>query len=276
MSWVHEMLARLPFDWAGYEFMRNAFLAVVLASPLFGLLGTAVVNNRMAFFSEALGHASLTGVGLGVILGLANPLPALAAFTLLLGWSMVALRRFSRAPQDTVISLSMSFSIALGVVVLSRGGGFARYTNFLIGDPLSVNTADIPLLALATAVLGGSMLLIYNRLLLCGLHASLAASRGVAVGRVQVVFVTALVLAVVLHLSWIGLLLINSLLVLPAAAARNLASSARQYVAWATAIALGSGVAGLLLAFYLETAASATIALLAVGIFLASLAFRRR
>ena len=103
-----DLLANLPFEWARYEFMRNALLAVVLASPLFALMGTLVVNNRMAFFSDAIGHASLTGIGLGVLLGLADPLFALIGFALLLGIGILALHRTTRASMDTVISLSLS------------------------------------------------------------------------------------------------------------------------------------------------------------------------
>ena len=93
----------------GYRFEPDM---VILVSPLFALMGTLVVNNRMAFFSDAIGHASLTGIGLGVLLGLADPLFALVGFALLLGIGILAIYRLTRASMDTVISLSMSFSIA--------------------------------------------------------------------------------------------------------------------------------------------------------------------
>src|SRR5260370_31618688 len=104
--------------------MRTVLLEVLLVSPLFALMGTLVVNNRMAFFSDAIGHASLTGVGLGVLLGLADPFWALLAFGLLLGFGIISLQRFTRSTIDTLISLTMSFSIALDVALLSRAGTF--------------------------------------------------------------------------------------------------------------------------------------------------------
>ena len=73
MNTWHALISLLPFEWTQFAFMRTALLAVLIVSPLFALMGTLVVNNRMAFFSDAIGHASLTGVGLGVLLGLANP-----------------------------------------------------------------------------------------------------------------------------------------------------------------------------------------------------------
>ena len=118
MNIWHELIARLPFEWTQFAFMRTALLAILVVSPLFALMGTLVVNNRMAFFSDAIGHASLTGVGLGVLLGLADPFWALLAFGLVLGVSIISLQRFTRSAMDTVISLSMSFSIALGVALL--------------------------------------------------------------------------------------------------------------------------------------------------------------
>ena len=114
MTYWHQLISLLPFEWTQFAFMRTALLAVLIVSPLFALMGTLVVNNRMAFFSDAIGHASLTGVGLGVLLGLADPLWALLAFGLILGFGIISLQRFTRSTMDTVISLSMSFSIALG------------------------------------------------------------------------------------------------------------------------------------------------------------------
>lgn len=272
MSCPMDFFANLPFEWARYEFMRNALLAVILVSPLFALMGTLVVNNRMAFFSDAIGHASLTGLGLGVLLGLADPLLALVGFALLLGFGILVLHRFTRSAMDTIISLSMSFSIALGVVLLSRGGNFNRFSQYLIGDLLSITPAEIGWLVVTVIVVGGGLLFFYNRILLIGINDSLARSRGLNTWWTQVLFVAALVMVVTMNLSWVGILIINSLLILPAAAARNLAGNTRQYVLFAMAIALISGVCGLLISYYSDTATGATIVLVAMGIYFFTLA----
>ena len=271
MNPVIDLLANLPFEWARYEFMRNALVAVILVSPLFALMGTLVVNNRMAFFSDAIGHASLTGIGLGVLLGLADPLFALVGFALLLGVGILALHRITRASMDTIISLSMSSSIALGVVLLSRGGNFNRFSGYLIGDLLSITPQEIAWLFLTLLVVGGGLLLFYNRILLIGLNDSLARSRGLNTWWIQVFFVAAIVMVVTMNLSWVGILIINSLLILPAAAARNLAANTRQYVLFAVAIALVSGVCGLLISYYSDTASGATIVLVAMGLYFLTL-----
>ena len=274
MTTLTDILAHLPFAWARYEFMRNALVAVVLVSPLFALMGTLVVNNRMAFFSDAIGHASLTGIGLGVLLGLADPLLALVGFSLLLGIGILALQRITRTSMDTVISLSMSFSIALGVVLLSRGGNFNRYSHYLIGDLLSITPREIGWLFLTVILVGGGLLFYYNRILLIGLNDSLARSRGLNAWWTQVLFVSSIVMVVTMNLSWVGILIINSLLILPAAAARNLARNTMQYVLFAVATALASGISGLLISYYADTASGATIVLVAMGFYFLTLAVK--
>lgn len=272
MSHLTDILSCLPFEWAKYEFMRNALVAVILVSPLFALMGTLVVNNRMAFFSDAIGHASLTGLGLGVLLGLADPLLALLGFALLLGIGILALQRITRAAMDTIISLSMSFSIALGVVLLSRGGNFNRYSHYLIGDLLSITPREIAWLFLTVILVGGGLLFFYNRILLIGINESLARSRGLNAWWTQVLFVSSIVMVVTMNLGWVGILIINSLLILPAAAARNVAGNTRQYVVFAVALSLASGVCGLLISYYADTASGATIVLVAMGFYFLTLA----
>lgn len=274
MTLWHELVSRLPFDWTHYAFMRTALLGVLLVAPLFALMGTLVVNNRMAFFSDAIGHASLAGVALGVLLGLANPFWALLGFGLILGFGIISVQRLTRSTMDTVIALSMSFSIALGVALLSRGGNFNKFSQYLIGDLLSITSKEVGQLLLTTLIVGGGLLLAYNRILLVGLDESLARSRGLSAWWTQVLFCTAVVMVVVMNLNWVGLLIVNSLLIVPAAAARNLAHNARQYVLYAIGIGLISGVAGLIISYYADTATGASIVLVAIFWYLITLGLK--
>jgi len=274
MNTWHHLISLLPFEWTQFAFMRTALLAVLIVSPLFALMGTLVVNNRMAFFSDAIGHASLTGVGLGVLLGLSDPLWALVAFALILGVGIIALQRFTRATMDTVISLSMSFSIALGVVLLSRGGNFNKFSHYLIGDLLSITPAEVGQLLVTSLLVGGALLLGYNRILLIGFNESLARSRGMNAWWTQMLFCTAVVMVVTMNLSWVGILVVNSMLIVPAAGARNIARNASQYVLYAVGIALFSGVVGLLASYYANTATGASIVLVSMGCYLVTLALK--
>lgn len=274
MNLFQTAISRLPFEWAQFEFMRNALLAVIIVAPLFALIGTLVVNNRMAFFSDAIGHSSLTGLGLGVILGLADPFWALMGFSLAFGVGVLALQRFTRSSMDTVISLSMCFSLAVGVVLLSHGGNFNHFTYYLIGDLLSITPREIGQLLVTSLLVGGGLLLGYNRILLIGLNESLARSRGRSAWWPQMFFCAAIAMVVTMNLGWVGILIINALLVLPAAAARNIARDARQYVVTAVGMSLFCGIAGLIASFYANTATGATIVLVAMGCFMATLGLK--
>ncbi len=275
MSLWYWLTGLLPFDWLSFAFMKQALLAVILVSYLFGLLGSQVINQQMAFFSDAIGHAALTGIAIGAIMGLADPTWAMVVFSGLLALAISWLRRFSLTSADTVIGLFMAFAVALGIVILSRGGGFARYSGYLVGDILSITPAEIRnllVLILAVTVL---WVLYFNQLMLISLNPSLARSRGIKVWLIEAMFSLMVAVVVTVSIKWVGLLVINSMLILPAAAARNISGNTRQYVWWSIAISLASGIAGLIASYYLSTATGATIVLMSMGIFVITLGLKK-
>ena len=257
----------LPFSFARFDFMANALLAVLLVTPLFGLLGTMAVNNKMAFFSDALGHSALTGIAIGVALGIGDPLVCMLTFGIVFGLAIRKVKSGTKASSDTVISVFSSVSMALGIVILSGSGGFAKYSSYLIGDILTVSPAYVGLMAV---VLAGTYIVwcfIYNDLLLLSVNPSLSASRGIKNALTENIFVVILAVAVMLSIKQIGILTINSLLILPAAAARNVSSNSRQYLVLSTVISLFCGIAGLVISFYAGTAAGATMVLIAAAVY---------
>jgi zinc transport system permease protein len=139
---------------------------------------------------------------------------------------------------------------------------------------LSITPREIGWLFLTVILVGGGLLFYYNRILLIGLNDSLARSRGLNAWWTQVLFVSSIVMVVTMNLSWVGILIINSLLILPAAAARNLARNTMQYVLFAVATALASGISGLLISYYADTASGATIVLVAMGFYFLTLAVK--
>lgn len=272
MSAVYDVMdALLPFEFLSFQFMKNALLAILLLTPLLGLMGTMAVNQRMAFFSDALGHSALTGIGLGIVLGLHNDLLAMLIFGVVWAILISRIKQTGMTSADTIISVFSSTSIALGLVILSRGGGFAKYSSLLIGDVLAVAPQDLTWLLLALLLGVGAWMLIYNQLLLASINASLAKSRGMRVRLVEYGFVILVAVAVMLSIRWVGVLLINALLILPAAAGRNLARSARSHAFLSVLIAMASGIAGLVLAFYWNTSAGAAIVLCAAAFYGVSL-----
>ena len=144
MSGVYALMdTLLPFEWLHYTFMKNALIAIVLLTPLFGMLGTMAVDNKMAFFSDALGHSALTGIAIGVVLGWQSQMSAMLLFGLIWAVLITFVKHHSKMSADTIISVFSSTSIALGLVVLSRGGAFAKYSSVLVGDVLSVAQGDL-------------------------------------------------------------------------------------------------------------------------------------
>jgi len=273
---LHKITTLLPFEWAQYAFMQNALLAVIIIAPLLALLGCIVITNQMTFFSDAIGHATLSGIALGAIAGMADPFWAMIFFAVLLTLTIELLRRYSSASSDTIIGLVMAFAVALGVVLLSRGGGFARYSKYLIGDILTITPPEIGRMLILVIGMIVVWLVLFNSIFLAGMNRSFAISRGQRVWLTETVFALLVALVVATTIPWIGLLVINSLLVLPAAAGRNMAHNLTGYVSWSVAIALASGIAGLIISYYLGTATGATIVLFAFACFVMTLFFRKR
>ena len=261
----------LPFAWAQHIFMKNALLAVLLVSPMFAIMGTMVVNNRMAFFSDTIGHSALAGIAIGVLLGFQDPLWIMVIFSVLLAVAISVLKTTTRASTDTIIGAVSATMVALGIVILSRGGGFNKFSLFLVGDLLSITPKEITLLAFT--LLGVIFLwgLMFNRFLLVSVNQPLALSRGIPVQFVETLFCISTAVIVTISIQWVGILIINSLLVLPAAAARNISRNMLQYHIASVLITLTSGIVGLIMSYYWSTASGATIVLFAALFFLGTL-----
>lgn len=260
-------------DWLMYDFMQKALIAVILVTPLFGLLGTMVVNQRMAFFSDSLGHSTFTGIAIGTIAGVA-PIPAACVFATLFAVLITWMKYHSRVSMDTLIGIFSSGAVALGLVVLSHGGSFGKFTSYLIGDLLSVTDGDICSIAIVLAVTAVLWVVLFHPLLLASVNPLLARSRGAHALMAEMIFAVLVAIVVTLSVQWVGILIINSMLVLPAAAARSVASSIRSYQWLTVAFAFVSGVAGLVISYYADTAPGATMVLIAVIIFILTVLYR--
>jgi zinc transport system permease protein len=268
MEWWQGLVeSLLPFDWAQFDFMKNALLAVILITPAFGLLGTMVIQSRLTFFSDVLGHSALTGIAIGVVLGLGDPLWAMLIFAVILAVGINLIMRVTKAPPDVVIGVFFAITVALGVVLLSRGGQFNKFTTYLIGDILAVNPEQILLLVIMFVVVLAYWMVAGNALVLISISPVLASSRGLRVMLIRTSFAVLLALAVTISIRWVGILLINSLLVLPAVSGRLLARSVRGYCGWSVLIALVSGIGGLIASYYWGTSSGATIVLFAAVIY---------
>ena len=272
----HVMDLLLPFEWLGYTFMKNALLAMLLITPLFGMLGTMAVDNKMAFFSDALGHSALTGIAIGVVLGLKSQMASMLIFGILWAVLITFVKHNSKMSADTIISVFSSTSVALGLVVLSRGGAFAKYSSFLVGDVLSVTEGDLGALLVTLVMTGLVWIALFNPLMITSINAPLAQSRGIRAKATEYCFTVVVAVAVMMSIRWVGVMLINSLLILPAAASRNVARNASWYMRLSVICSVVCGVAGLVLSYYLNTSAGAAVVLCAAVVYFITLPLRRK
>ncbi len=276
MQAVYQLMdAVLPGSIFGMQFMKHALLALLLLTPLLALLGTMAVNQRMAFFSDALSHSALAGAGLGMLLGLSNLQVSLVIFGVLWALLISHINRRGGASADTNISVFSSTGIALGLVLLSQGGSFSKYSALLVGDVLAIGAQDLLWLLLSLVLGIICWLLLFNPLLLTAVNPQLAQSRGIRTRLVQDVFVCLVAVAVMLSIRWVGVLLINALLILPAAAARNIARNTPQHALLSVIISILSGLIGLVAAYELGTSVGAAVVLCAAAFYALSLALRR-
>jgi zinc transport system permease protein len=235
-----------------------------------------VVSNRMAFFSDSIGHGAFTGIALGAIFGFVNPIWAATLFSIFFAVVITVIKNISRQSTDTIIGVFSSSAVALGLVIMSYGGNFNKFSAYLIGDLLSITTNEIGLLMIIFVFILLLWLFMFNKILMISLNSSLAASRGIRTLQSELVFTCAIAVIITITIQWVGLLIVSSLLVLPAAAARNIAANVRQYHFIAISIAVFSGISGLILSYYLNTASGATVILVAAVLYFTTLSLRSR
>lgn len=240
----------LPFEFMDYTFMKNALIAIILISPIFAVLGTMIVNNKMAFFSDALGHSALTGIAIGMVLGISNMNISMVFFAIIFALLLNFVKNKTNYGADTIISVFSSIAIALGLAMLAQSGNFNKYSSYLVGDILSITNTEILYLLLAFIAVAVFWYFSFNKLNVTSINSTLAKSRGISTKTIDNIFVVLIAIIVMISIRWIGILLINSLLILPAASSRNIAKNMRSYHLISVLFSLFSGVVGLILSYY--------------------------
>lgn len=276
-EWVAE-LARsgsLPADFQ-YPFMVRGVLAVLVLAPLLGGLSHLVVARRMAFFSAALGQAALTGLSIGLLAGepLNAPYGGIFGFCLLSALGMVYVKRRSALPPDTLIGVFLALTLGLGIcllVAVTRRFNIHQVESVMFGSLLTVTDGDLVLLAAAGLWVAVLMMREYNGMLLDSLSPPLAGVAGVDSAWVEYLFAVLLTTAIVVGLKVIGALLVEALVVVPAAAARNLARGTRAYLLLSIAVAFLAGAGGLGISTRLLVPTGGAVVLAASLLFFATL-----
>lgn len=273
MDTVCGWIALLPFECLRLRFMQEAFLGILLCAPLAAAAGVQVVNFRMSFFSDAIGHSAFAGVALGLLCSV-SPGITMPLLALLIGLGIMFLKRRSSLSSDTVIGVLFSAVVALGLALASRNPNMARDMQmFLYGDILTISGTEILTLFLLSVIFYIFEIVSFNRMIAIGINPQLARTHRIHVAVYEYLHVGLLALVVIFSVKAVGVLLVTALLIVPAAAARNLSHSSGRMFWFSIVIGLVSGIAGLLISAqdWAGTAAGASIVLFACLIFLLSL-----
>ena len=289
MNALYEWVAGLARDgWLPgvfqYAFFVRGLIAVLLVAPLLGGISHLVVARRLAFLSTALGQAALTGLTIGIVLGepLGSAYGGIFGFCLLSGIALVYVKRRATLPPDTLIGVFLALTLGLGIcllVAVTKRFNIHQIEAVMFGSLLTVTDADLVLLL----VLGLLVVLLlarhYNGLLLDSLNPPLARVAGFPADLLDYVFVVLLTISIVVSLKVIGALLVEALVVVPAAAGRNLARGMRSHLAWSIACALVAGFGGLALSSAVPVPSGGAVVLALAALFFVTLgagALRRR
>ncbi len=262
----------LPFECMEARFMQQALVGLLLLAPMAAVMGIQVVNFRMAFFSDAISHSAFTGVAIGLMASM-NPSVTMVVFALIVGLSITVMQRKSKLSMDTVVGVFFSAVVAFGIAIVSRDRSVARDMQiFLYGDILSISTGDILRLAALALIIIVFMGFSYNRLFYIGLNHALARAHRIKVAFYQYMYAALLSVVVIFSVRAVGVLLVTALLIVPAAAARNLSRTAGAMFWWAVLISITSAAAGLIISAqeWAYTATGATVILAAFAWFVIS------
>ena len=254
-----------------YGFMQRALVAAVLMGALCPLLGVFVVVRRLAFFGDAIAHSAFTGIALGILLGIGPSIGAIT-FAVLVAIGMGALQARSRVPSDTIIGVFFSGSAALGILLIGLMQGYrTSLFSYLFGDILGMGWQDLAGSAVLLGLVAITVGFLRRPLLQVALNRDLAAIQGVRVEMLEYTLFILLAVTVAVSMKLVGIILVTALLIVPAAAARNMSGSIREMFLWSTTLGVVASVAGLFCSYWLNTASGPTIVLSCVVLFLISL-----
>ncbi len=280
-GWIAELAQRgvLPSDFQ-YPFLIRGFLCVLVLAPMLGGLSHLVVTRRMAFFSAALGQAALTGVAIGLLLGepLNAPYGGMFGFCLLATLAMVFVKRHATLPPDTLIGVFHALTLGLGLcllVAVTRQFNVHQVESVLFGSLLTVTDGDLALLIGVGIIVFALLIRQYNRLLLDSLNPPLASISGGNSAFLEYFFAILLTISIIVSLKIIGALLVEALIVVPAAAARNLATGTRNYLIGSVVVAFLAGVGGLIISTKLLVPTGGAVVLAVSAIFFVTMAISR-
>ena len=258
-----------------YPFLQRALMASVMVGILCPFVGNFVVLRRMSFFSDAISHSAFAGIAVGAVLGIDLSISSIAV-AIVIALFIAYLSEKTDLSHDTVIGIAFSGAIASGMLIMGMLKGYrADLFAFLFGDILAITGNDL-LMILAVSILAIMVLVIFFKpFLQITFNSDLARVEGINVRLFEYLLFLIIAVVITVSLKIIGMILVTSLLIVPAAAAKNLASSMKRLFVLSSLFGVVSGVTGLIASVYLDTSSGPTIVLVSIGIFFLTMIVRR-
>jgi len=258
----------MGFDILELEFMQRAFVAGLVLAPLLSILGSFATLRKMSFFSDGIAHASLLGVALAIVVGIA-PFVGALIIGVLFGILVFALERYAKLASDAVIGIVFTTGLALGVVIISQQQGYQPdLISFLFGNILSISWSDVWTIAILAAAIISIIGFRFRQFVLLSLSQDLAWTSGVNVVRLNLLFYILLSVSVVLGVKLLGIILVSALLITPAATSKLVSRNFKSYVALSIVFALVSFIGGLIASYHFDLPSGASIVLTSTTMFL--------
>ena len=257
------------------SFLAYALIAGVLVALISGPVGTLVVWRRLAYFGDTLSHGALLGVALALLWQLPMSM-AITVTAAALAFLLFVLQQQRTLANDTLLGILSHSALSIALVVMALMHNVrVDLMAYLFGDLLTVTTTDLVLLALAATVVFGWLYYCWQPLLSMTVNEDMARIEGVAVERQKLLLMLVIAMLVAVAMKIVGALIITAMLLIPAAAARQLARNPDQMAIGATVIGIGAVIAGIGLSWWQDTPAGPSVVVCASSIFVATLLFRR-
>lgn len=258
------------------DFVLRAFLGGLGIALIAGPLGALVVWRRMAFFGDALSHSALLGVSLGFVLGI-NISFGIALVCLAVALLLVLLQERLRLASDTLLGIFAHSTLSIGLVAIAFMEGVrVDLMGYLFGDILAVSPGDLLWIYGGGVLVLGTLVTLWRPLLAVTIHEDLARVEGVPVERMRLAFVLLIAITIAAAMKIVGVLLITSLLIIPAATARRFARTPEQMASIAALIGAAAVAAGLYASLYFDTPSGPSVVVAAATMFAASAMWPRR
>ncbi|MDQ7814697.1 MAG: metal ABC transporter permease [Patescibacteria group bacterium] len=250
-----------------YPFMQKALITGLFLGVVLSLIGVFVILRRMAFFSDGIAHASLSGAALGYLLN-TNPLAVSILFSAIFAVVIAQLEKRAKLSSDAIIGLIFTSGMAIGILLLSLGGGYRpELTTFLFGDILAIKWSEVGLMVGLGIMNIIFILLNYKRLALMILNEDLAYVNGIKIDLLRNLLYVSIAVTVVMGMKVLGIILVSALLIIPIISAKLISRSFRSLMVTSVAIGVLSVLCGIFVSVRFDLPTGATIVLTGMGIF---------